>query len=209
MKNSKKDEKVCVLIDKLIEIRKEKGLTQSNLAERSSNSQQVISRIESKTSIPQLNTFCELLDILGYKVEVQAKNVRKNIIKLDENIIQDIELNDIPNDYVITYSKLKVDGSYDARDIRDIEWYTKPNNIDIVDMDEINYSRVMILNSLLEFKAMLESDKISKKRLERIKEDLECSKEIFEETLSEIDYIANFIFDPIIEKIDDFFDIDC
>ena len=51
MKNSKKDEKVCALIDKFVEVRKEKGFTQANLAEKSGYSQQVISRIESKTNI--------------------------------------------------------------------------------------------------------------------------------------------------------------
>lgn len=56
------------LLGELVKIRKEKGLSQSELAEKSGNKQQVISRIENKENSPTLKTVCSLLDVLDYDV---------------------------------------------------------------------------------------------------------------------------------------------
>ncbi len=52
-------------IGTLIKARKEKGLSQAQLAELIGNKQQVISRIESKQNSPALKTLCSILDVLG------------------------------------------------------------------------------------------------------------------------------------------------
>ena len=53
------------LLGELVKLRKESGLTQLELAERSGNKQQVISRIENKENSPTLKTLCGILDVLG------------------------------------------------------------------------------------------------------------------------------------------------
>lgn len=49
-------DKCIAIIDKLIELRKAKGLTQKELAQVSSLTQSVIARLESKKATPQLDT---------------------------------------------------------------------------------------------------------------------------------------------------------
>jgi len=61
------------LIGELVKIRKEKGLSQAELASRSGNRQQVISRIEKRENSPTLKTFCSLLDVLGYDIKLVPK----------------------------------------------------------------------------------------------------------------------------------------
>lgn len=61
------------LLAELIKIRKENGLSQTQLAELSGNKQQVISRIENKENSPTLKTLCGLLDVLGYEIKFEPK----------------------------------------------------------------------------------------------------------------------------------------
>lgn len=61
------------LLGELIKLRKENGLTQLELAERTGNKQQVISRIENKENSPTLKTLCGILDVLGYEITFRPK----------------------------------------------------------------------------------------------------------------------------------------
>ena len=56
------------VLGELVTLRKEKGLSQAELAKRSGNKQQVISRIENKENSPTLKTLCSLLDVLDYDI---------------------------------------------------------------------------------------------------------------------------------------------
>ena len=56
-----------------MKIRKEANLSQTELAEKSGNKQQVISRIENKENSPTLKTLCSILDVLGYEIKIQPK----------------------------------------------------------------------------------------------------------------------------------------
>lgn len=57
---------MCVaIIDQLIELRKEKGLTQRELAEAANLAQPAIARLESKAAIPQLDTLLKVATALG------------------------------------------------------------------------------------------------------------------------------------------------
>lgn len=58
------------LIDKLISLRKEKNITQRELAELTGNKQQAISRIEKKEHSPSLKLFCSIVNALGYDLQV-------------------------------------------------------------------------------------------------------------------------------------------
>ncbi|MDD6484686.1 MAG: helix-turn-helix transcriptional regulator [Clostridiales bacterium] len=60
-------------IGAIIRLRKEKGLSQEQLAQMSGNKQQVISRIENKENSPTLKTLCSILDVLGYKISFIPK----------------------------------------------------------------------------------------------------------------------------------------
>jgi len=61
------------VLGELIKIRKEQGLSQSDLAEKSGNKQQVISRIENKENSPTLKTVCCLLNALEYEIQLIPK----------------------------------------------------------------------------------------------------------------------------------------
>ena len=57
------------ILGELVRLRNEKGLSQNELAEKSGNKQQVISRIENRENSPTLKTICSLLDALDYDVQ--------------------------------------------------------------------------------------------------------------------------------------------
>ena len=57
------------VLGELVKMRKEKGLSQAELAQKSGNKQQVISRIENKENSPTLKTLCGLLDVLEYDIQ--------------------------------------------------------------------------------------------------------------------------------------------
>lgn len=61
------------LLAELVKIRKESNLSQSELAQKSGNKQQVISRIENKENSPTLKTLCGILDVLGYEIKFEPK----------------------------------------------------------------------------------------------------------------------------------------
>ena len=53
----------------LVRLRKEKGMSQVELAEQSGNKQQAISRIENRENSPTLKTLCSILDVLDYDIQ--------------------------------------------------------------------------------------------------------------------------------------------
>lgn len=63
-------DKCAAIIDKLIELRKTKGLTQKELAEAANLAQPAIARLESKMVIPQLDTLVKVATALNYKLEL-------------------------------------------------------------------------------------------------------------------------------------------
>ena len=62
------------LLGELIKLRKEKGISQAELAEKIGNKQQVISRIENKENSPTLKTLCSILDALDYDIRFVPKD---------------------------------------------------------------------------------------------------------------------------------------
>ena len=57
------------VLGELIKLRKDKGLSQMELAKQTGNKQQVISRIENKENSPTLKTLCGILDALNYDIQ--------------------------------------------------------------------------------------------------------------------------------------------
>lgn len=60
---------VCI-IDQLIELRKQKGLTQRELAEAANLAQPAIARLESKAATPQLDTLLKVANALGCDITI-------------------------------------------------------------------------------------------------------------------------------------------
>ena len=58
-------EDCCIIIDRLIEERHAKGMTQNELAIAANLTQSVIARMESKKAAPQLNTLLKVVSALG------------------------------------------------------------------------------------------------------------------------------------------------
>ena len=58
------------LIGEMISIRKAERITQIELAELTGSRQQVISRIEKKENSPSLRMFCNMLQVLGYELQI-------------------------------------------------------------------------------------------------------------------------------------------
>ena len=58
------------LMGKIIEIRKELGLTQSEFAERCNIKQEYLARFEKSKSAPQIDTLLKILVPLGYKLDI-------------------------------------------------------------------------------------------------------------------------------------------
>lgn len=58
------------LIDKFIELRKENNISQAELAEKIKVKQQAISRTERKENSPSLKLFCEMINALGYEIQI-------------------------------------------------------------------------------------------------------------------------------------------
>lgn len=61
------------LIGEMIKLRKEQKITQSQLAKLTGSKQQVISRTEKHESVPSLKLFCNMLNALGYTLEIKKK----------------------------------------------------------------------------------------------------------------------------------------
>lgn len=64
----KMPENCAMMIDRLIEKRHERGMTQKELAAASGLTQSVIARLESKRTVPQLDTLCRIAAALGCDV---------------------------------------------------------------------------------------------------------------------------------------------
>lgn len=58
------------LIGEMTALRKAGKITQSDLAEMTGTRQQVISRIEKKENSPSLRCFCNILNALGYELQI-------------------------------------------------------------------------------------------------------------------------------------------
>ena len=58
------------LIGEMISIRKAEKITQTDLAKLTGSKQQVISRIEKKENSPSLRMFCNMLQALGYELQI-------------------------------------------------------------------------------------------------------------------------------------------
>lgn len=58
------------IIDCIIELRKESGMTQKELAEAANLAQPAIARMESKTATPQLDTLLKILAPMGKTLAV-------------------------------------------------------------------------------------------------------------------------------------------
>ena len=61
------------LIDELIRIRKEENMSQNRLAALTGNKQQAISRIEKKENCPSLRLFYNMVNALGYELQIVKK----------------------------------------------------------------------------------------------------------------------------------------
>ena len=61
------------ILGELVRLRKEKGITQVELAQKSGYKQQVISRIEKKENSPTLKTLCSLADVLDVDIVLVPK----------------------------------------------------------------------------------------------------------------------------------------
>ena len=69
----KKIRQEYILIAKLIEARKEKNITQKELAKATGVSQQAISRLELEKHIPKMDTFIKILDGLDLELTIAEK----------------------------------------------------------------------------------------------------------------------------------------
>lgn len=58
------------LIDEFTRLRKEQKISQSEIAKRTGNNQQAISRVENKENCPSLKLFCSMVYALGYELEI-------------------------------------------------------------------------------------------------------------------------------------------
>lgn len=58
------------IIDRLIEERRSKGITQIDLARATGYTQSVIARLESKKTVPQLDTLLKVATALGCSLEI-------------------------------------------------------------------------------------------------------------------------------------------
>jgi len=63
-------ENCAAIIDKLIEQRKSKGMTQKDLARATDLTQSVIARMESKKAVPQLDTLLKVVTALDCNLEI-------------------------------------------------------------------------------------------------------------------------------------------
>lgn len=61
------------LIDQIIKIRKDENISQAELAERTGNTQQAISRFEQKTHSSSVKLLASIINALGYEVRLVKK----------------------------------------------------------------------------------------------------------------------------------------
>lgn len=63
-------ENCAAVIDRLIEARHLRGMTQKELAKAASLTQSVIARLESKKAVPQLDTLLKVTAALGCEMQI-------------------------------------------------------------------------------------------------------------------------------------------
>lgn len=63
-------ENCAIIIDKIIEKRKEIGMTQKDLAKAANLTQSVIARFENKKAMPQLDTLLKIVQALNCSLEI-------------------------------------------------------------------------------------------------------------------------------------------
>jgi len=68
-------EKEYELIKAVVEMRREKGITQKRLADIVGVSQQEISRFEKEKHIPKLTNFIRILDALDLEIKLEKKSI--------------------------------------------------------------------------------------------------------------------------------------
>ena len=61
------------LIGEMVKLRKEKGITQKELAKITGNKQQAVSRIERMEINPSIRVFNSMLNALGYELQIVKK----------------------------------------------------------------------------------------------------------------------------------------
>ena len=61
------------LVDKVVQIRKNEKISQTELASRTGNTQQAISRFETHTNSASVTLFASIVDALGYEVQLVKK----------------------------------------------------------------------------------------------------------------------------------------
>lgn len=67
------EQRAIELIEEIHKIRKERNVTQRELAEIMGTKQQTISRMEKNENIPTLKFFCNALNALGYDIQIIKK----------------------------------------------------------------------------------------------------------------------------------------
>ena len=67
-------ENCAMIIDRLIEQRHSKGMTQKELAKASNLTQSVIARLESKKAVPQLDTLIKVASALDCNIAIVPEN---------------------------------------------------------------------------------------------------------------------------------------
>lgn len=82
------------LINQLCEIRKQKKITQEQLAEMTGNKQQAISSAENNMHSPSLRLFCNMVNALGYEIEVVARHPNTEVAKIPDlmQFVQNAEI---------------------------------------------------------------------------------------------------------------------
>lgn len=68
-------------VDSLVKLRKDKNLTQQEIADDASVIRETIARIENRITSPQVNTLLKILEPLGYTIKITKISKKKE--KLD------------------------------------------------------------------------------------------------------------------------------
>jgi len=74
------------ILGQLIKYRKQRGLSQAELAKKAGHKQQLISRIENKTSCPTMKTFCSMIDALELDIVFIPRENNKQLDITDSNV---------------------------------------------------------------------------------------------------------------------------
>lgn len=93
---------VSDLVERLIEIRKEKGITQKEVAKYMGVNQSAIARFENMLVIPKANTLFLYADAIGEKIDIKTQVIQKHSIVLtvfekNHEIFEDINEFDYAN----------------------------------------------------------------------------------------------------------------